>query len=37
MGKIRGRLKLSCDHMINVEFEVLTQTLYNDIRPVNEL
>ena len=37
MGEIRGRLKLSCDHMINVEFEVLMQTLYDDIRPVDEL
>ena len=37
MGEFRGRLKLSRDYMINVEFEVRIQILYDDIGPVHEL
>ena len=36
-GEIRGRLKLSRDYMINVEFEVVIQILYDDIELVDEL
>ena len=36
-GETRGRLKLSRDYMINVEFEVVIQILYDDIEPVDEL
>ena len=36
-GEFQGFLKLSHDCMINVEFEVRIQILYDDIRPVDEL
>ena len=36
MDEFRGRLKLSRDYMINVEFEVRIRILYDDIGPVDK-